>query len=171
MTALSLSARPTRFQSGRYLNDLFDGPNNGEMNERDPYELLRQQVGRRVRERRLELGLTPDQLAAILTDKGHPMLGASVSNWEKGDVPLKHVGLLAKALDVPWEQLVGLAPGAARPSDPLSELAEAVDRLALRIASGSTMVEERLDAIENRLPPPPARSTPRGRGTSAGGTG
>lgn len=153
--------------SGLYLHGLFNGEH-GEM-QQDPYRAFVAQVAARARARRLELGLGEDEVARRVTDLGHRLKGSSLENWERGDLPLKHAGVLADALEMDWRELLGLVEGAVVPSrDPLEELSDAVERLVLEVQKGRTAVAERLDAIDRRLTGTAGRARPTRRGNSGG---
>jgi transcriptional regulator with XRE-family HTH domain len=169
MSALSVSAPNVRFQSGPYLHRLLVGVN-GEMNPDEVYPTFVAGVAARARERRLELGLETDDVARRVTAAGHKLKGSSVENWERGDLPLKHVGRLAEALEMPWQQLLGLAPAPVR-VDPLEQLAAVVGALVEAMETGTAQVFDRLEAIERRLPASAGRRRPKGGDTPAAGGG
>jgi hypothetical protein len=171
METASLSPGRVTVVSGRYLHGLFNG-DHGEMND-DPYSVFVAQVAARARDRRIDLGLETDDVARRITEAGHKLIGSSVANWERGDLPLKHVGRLADALEMDWRELLGLVPGAERtvPADPLVGLRVAVDGLVDALQRGTDSVNERLAAIERLLSAATAPPRPKGRGTTAGGMG
>ena len=162
---MSTSAEAVRFSSGRYLHELLGG-NHGEMDQDDPYLTFVAQVAARVRERRETEGWSRDELGRRLG-----VQGATVLKWEtvRGALPLKHAGRLAEALEIPWQQLLGLAPMPARVRDPLEELANVVEGLAKVMESGTADVVARLVAIERRLLALDGGGLPRGGGKPASG--
>ncbi len=68
------------------------------------------EIGKRIKSRREELGLTQDELAHILGYKGK----SSIHKIEVGfaDVPRAKAGDFARALDMPLHELMGEAPDA-----------------------------------------------------------
>lgn len=73
-------------------------------------------LGKLVRQRRLELGLTQEELAALISDEGEEIRQADISRIERGYTRLprpERLARIARALDVPAGELLGSAFGAA----------------------------------------------------------
>lgn len=119
---------------------------------------LRQEVGERIRARRLELGLTLKQLGERLTNQsGNPIPGTQISKWERGaNFPAQRQWApLAEALAVDLDQLfAGLTGEQAAWSVALEQRVERNEQ-RLAILSRLLGLEDALDAAAAAPRPDP----------------
>jgi transcriptional regulator with XRE-family HTH domain len=108
---------------------------------REPfYVRLREEIGTRVRDRRIELGLSQRQLAEL-----ERVREGQIGTWERGQVPWQRINSLARHLDVSPEWI---AHGVRTTEEQVAELIERVAALDEKVTSGVGLVARALEVLD-----------------------